>query len=338
MRIITLVWVVLIATVARADNDDASRLFNEGLALQKDGKYTEACAKFTQSYDLDRKASRPAPGTQLNLGDCAERQGQLRKAYLLFDDAAHEYDRRAKTAEALLAKDQNGAEAKRDLDRATAGSRLARERATGLAPKLAKVVVRVAESGVEGLAVRIGDRAVPPSVEIIEYVDAGNLTITATAPGREPFSTSAKAESGRQVVVEIPSLKQIGREALPKPPEVAAPHRQKSRVRLAEGLGAGGLVLIGVSVVVGLAANSQYDAAAKNCTTGTTGGLMCSTHDAAEIDNAGNKADLATYLGIGGGLLAVGAVVVFFTAPKEGIALAPMASTSAAGVTVSGHF
>lgn len=344
MRIITLICAASLGMLATAYADDAEeskKLFEAGQALQKEGKFAEACAKFAQSYELDRKASRPSAGTKLNLGDCAERDGQLRKAYLLFDDAAHEYERRAKAAEGVLAKDPNAAEAKRDLDRAVAGERVAREHAAALALKLAKVVIHLAEPGLDGLAVRIGDRTVPPAAEIVEYLDAGNVTITATAPGRKEFTTSARAESGKQVVVEVGSLVAIGggggggrgggRQV------DTGGHRQKSRVRLALGLGGGGVALLGVSGILGLTANSKYDSAAKNCTK-VGSELQCPPGPAADIDSAGKRADLATYIGIGGGLLVVGAAVVYFTAPRESVAITPTAGPSGAGVAVSGRF
>jgi len=327
--------VALFATVtARADTaDEASRLFTEGFALQKAGKYTEACAKFVQSYDLDRKASRPAPGTQLNLGDCAEREGQFHKAYLLFDDAFHEYDRRIKEAQAQLAKDPASADAKRELDRAVAGKRVAREHADALAPKLAKVVVRIAEPGLAGLAVRVGDRAVPAAAEIVDYRDAGPVTITATAPGRKTFTTSTEAVAGKQVVVEV-SLGTTG--GSDRPDDVPGSGKRKTRIRLAYGLGIGGVVLLGISGSFGLAANSQYDKAAKNCVN-IGGKLMCPQSAADDIDKAGTKADVATVLGIGGVLLVGGAAVLYFTAPRE-VAVVPMASASSAGVSVVGRF
>jgi hypothetical protein len=43
-------------------------------------------------------------------------------------------------------------------------------------------------------------------------------------------------------------------------------------------------------------------------------------------------------LGIAGGVLAAGAVVVYFTAPREGVVVTPMASPGGAGVSFSGRF
>ncbi len=350
-----LVWLVVVASldVANADSaSDATKSFAEAVALKEAGKYAEACSKFEQSFELDKKAGRAAPGTQLNLGECAEREGQLRKAYVLFDDAEKDYGRRAKAAEAAISKDPASAELKRDLERALAGQKLARQRADVLAPRLAKVVVRVTEPGVSGLSIKIGDRSVPPTSEVIEYLDGGNVTITATAPGRDPFTTSAKAEAGKSVVVEIPALRvggdnsgdvggvggRSGAGSGGSIPPGPVSRRQRKRVLIAGALGGGGVVVFGVSVVLGLGAKSDYNEAKKNCTS-ENGRLVCrSTADRDAIDKAFSKADTATVLGIAGlGLLAAGAVV-YFTAPKETITVMPMASSTTAGVSLSGHF
>lgn len=340
VRVITLViafWLVLGASIAHADNAaDATKLFEEAGALQKEGKYAEACVKFEKSYELDKAAGRPAPGTQLNLGECAERAGQLRKAYLLFDDAAMEYGRRAKAAEGAIAKDPNSAELKRDLERANAGVRVARERADALGPKLAKVVVRIAEPAVDGLSIRIGDRAVPPASEVIEYLDTGNVTVTATAPNRTAFSSSVRAESGKQVVVEVPALAIVGGDT--RDPGPVGPRRQRKRVLLAAGVGGTGVVLFGVSVVLGLGAKSDYNDAKANCDS-VSGKLVCPDEASkAAVTKAFDKADSATILGIAGLALAAGGAVLYFTAPKEGVVIAPVASSSSAGVSVSGRF
>ncbi len=342
LRTLALVVVVFVVTaISRAASADeageAKRLFEEARALLKDEKFPEACAKFAASFELDRK-----PGTQLNLGECAERDNKLRRAWLLFDDAAREYDKNRLAADARLAQDPTSADARRDSAIAAAGAKLARERADALVPRLATVIVRIAQPRVTGLAVRIGDHAAPPAGEIVEHLDAGALTITAHAPGREPFSTTAEAVAGGQIVVEIPTLRTIpdgtpGGGGSEQPVAVGSERRSRSRVRLAYGIGAGGLVVSAFSGIVALQARSQYnDAAAKCMHVGDE--LQCPTGPAADIDSAGTKADLATVLAIGGGVLVAGAIVVYLTAPREHLRFTPMASSSGAGVTLSGRF
>lgn len=339
MRGITLIWLVLVAAVssARADSAaDATKLFSDAVALKDAGKHAEACSKFEQSFELDKQAGRPAPGTQLNLGECAERDNQIRKAYLLFDDAEQEYGRRAKAAEGALAKDPSSADAKRDLERAQAGQKLARQRADVLAPRLAKIVVRIAEPAVAGLAIRIGDRTLAADAEVIDYVDTGSVTITATATDRQPFTTTANAEAGKSVVVDIPVLQRIGGAG----PEPGAPggRRQRKRLHIAAVVGGTGVALFGASVIVALGAKSDYNEATKTCTS-VDGKQVCPPDvDRNAIDRSFSKADTATIIGIGGLACIAAGAVIFFTAPRESLAVTPMASSSTAGLSVSGRF
>src|ERR1043165_6688710 len=67
---------------------DADRLFEEGRALAKDGRYAEACVRLGQSDAIEHTY-----GTAVNLGDCAEREGHPDRAWRLFDDAAHKAER-----------------------------------------------------------------------------------------------------------------------------------------------------------------------------------------------------------------------------------------------------
>src|SRR3954464_7500471 len=58
---------------------EGAKLFEEGRALAKDGKYAEACDKFAKSLTFD-----PAPGTKVNFADCHEHLGHNAQAYHLF--------------------------------------------------------------------------------------------------------------------------------------------------------------------------------------------------------------------------------------------------------------
>ena len=250
-----------------------AKLFEEGRALVKEGKYAEACEKFAQSYQLDR-----APGTQLNLGDCAEREGKLRKAWLLFDDAARAYTKGGREAAA----------------------KLARDRAVALEPKLATVIVKVAEPGLLGLVLRIGDHGAPPAPQIVEHLEPGAVTITASAPGRTAFSATLTGEAGKPITVEIPVLVAANGAVDPPPGGGIAPRaetpvqgpRDRSRVRLALGLGIGGGAAFVVSGILGLSARSTYQAAERDHCTRTGGQLACDDEGLSAIDSAGTRANI----------------------------------------------
>ena len=80
-------WVLLVCCAANvAHADTSAELFAQAQALKAQGKLDAACEKYEASYKLD-----PAPGTMLNLGDCAERRGDLARALKLYQDAEHAF-------------------------------------------------------------------------------------------------------------------------------------------------------------------------------------------------------------------------------------------------------
>jgi tetratricopeptide (TPR) repeat protein len=308
---LAIVMLLVTASVAVAQpKPEGTRLFEEGRDLAKAGKYDLACEKFQQSLAIDR-----APGTFLNYGDCLEHLGQLRRAFLTYDEAARAFER--------------------DKD---PRAKFARERADAVVPRLGTVIVKIAEPTAPGLIVEIGGQSVPPQAEITERFDPGDIAVTARIPGQTPFVSSARAVAGATVILEIPAFgAPLG--TSPSSAEPVTGGRNRGRVMLAIGLGAGGGVLLGISGLLGLNANQLYDdtAASASCSR-NSGKLVCTPEAAAEIDRAGKRADLATGAAIIGGLAVVGAVVVYLTAPRETLMVSPTASASAVGVTLSGRF
>lgn len=183
-HIAVVLGVVCSAAPASAD-PEGKRLFDEGRKLLDQGRTAEACRKFAQSLEHER-----AGGTMLNLADCAERAGQLTRAWALYDEAAREYERTNKAA----------------------SMKFARERATDLEPRLAVVVVRVTEPDIEGLVVRIGAEDVTPVAKISRFHDPGPLKVTAHAPGRTRFEATVEGTAGAKVVVEVPALAVLARD------------------------------------------------------------------------------------------------------------------------------
>ena len=179
-------WLALLVLVLGtgtviAEPDAAKRLFDEGRVLAAKGKHLEACVLFEKSYELE-----PAVGTQLNLADCAERDGKPRKAWLLWTAAAEEFERSSDTR-----------------------AKFARGRADALAGKLATIVVRLEKPRRKGLAVTIAGRTVTPAREIVERVEAGSIEVSAAAPCCKEFRSTVTAEVGRETVVEIGKLERL---------------------------------------------------------------------------------------------------------------------------------
>jgi tetratricopeptide (TPR) repeat protein len=310
---LAIVMLLLAAGIAVAQPvvPEGTRLFEEGRELAKQGRYAAACAKFQQSLELDR-----APGTSLNYGDCLEHLGQLRKAFLMYEEAA-----------LAFARDQDA--------RAT----FARDRANSVLPKLGTVVVKLADPAANGLIVELGKQSVPPQREITERFDPGEVAVTARVPGHEPFTASARVVAGATVIVEVPAF--VGAAAIGPPPPLGVVRggRSRGRVLLALGVGLGGGVLLGLGGIVGLTAKSSYDSAAESsgCMR-EAGKLVCTEQAAKRIEDAGSRADLATGFAVAGGVLVTAAVIVYVTAPREAFTVAPTASASTVGVTLSGRF
>lgn len=170
-----LAFVCLAVGSARAQTPESTKLFEEGRALAKDGKYAEACAKFETSLSLD-----PAVGTKLNFADCHEHLGHFALAYRLFTEAAD-------------------AEQTRNPDR----SKYARDRADALAPKVGTVIVKVATPA--GVTLTIAGRSVPAAAEVHATVDPGPIAV-ADSRG---FGQIVSVAAGTRVVVEIPGVVEV---------------------------------------------------------------------------------------------------------------------------------
>jgi tetratricopeptide (TPR) repeat protein len=296
---------VAIAGPPDPEATEAARAFEEGRELARQNRFTEACERFAKSYELD-----PGLGTAVNLADCLERQGHLRRAWELFDVVARNSPDRPSRA------------------------RLARGRADALVAKLARVVITLRDPGVAGLAVRIGDREVAPAAEIRELIEPRDVELVATAPGRPAFRLTLHAVAGGTVSADIPAFAALDDEP------GRSTRRRRSRVYLAGGLGAAALVGLGVSLERALAAKRTYDSAFDNGCMRMGGDVLCAPGGTgvAIIDRAGGQADLATGFAVAGAVLAGAAAAVFFTAPRETIQVAPIATRHELGVGIAGRF
>lgn len=308
MRGLAIALVVAVMGTAAAepvDTTEASTTFLKARDLARLGRFDEACELFTRSYSLD-----PALGTAVNLADCLERQGQLRRAWALFDVVAGNSQNNASRA------------------------RLARQRADALLARLATVIVRLHDPHTAGLEVRIGDREETPVAEIRDLIEPRDVEVVATAPGRPPFRTVLHAVAGQAVVAEVPAFAALHGEAV----AASTTRRRRSRVYLAGGFaGAGALGLAG-SLGFAIVAKRTYDGAFDGDCRHTPGGVVCGVNGVATIDRAGARADLATGFAIGGALLVGAAAAVFFTAPAETVEVTPIATGQALGLGVSGRF
>lgn len=309
-RALVALLVAGLAATAAADgpSNESTKLFEEGRALAKDGKYEEACAKFARSLELDR-----APGTLLNYGDCHEHLGHLAQAWRLFDEAA-------KASE----KENNAERAK-----------YARERQQALVPKTSTIVVRLATPDEPGLTVSIAGRAESPAAEIREIVDPGDVTVEVSAPNMDTFTKQERAEAGLKLVIDVPAL-------TPTKHDDASllVSRRRSRVVAAYTLGGVGAASLITGVVLGLVAKSRYDAEftgqPPNCVK-SADGPQCNPEGYRNQGDAITMANIGTVFGIGGLALIGAGAVVYLTAPRD-VVVIPTATAQAGGLAVVGRF
>ena len=282
------------AAAQPGDPGEAGALFERARQLKAAGHQAEACQLFDRSYQLD-----PAPGTALNVADCLEQQGQLRRAWGLFDQVAG------------------------DPHSGAARSQFAHRRAEALAAKLATVVVALPDPVPAGLVVRLGGDALPPGRELRALVEPGDVALVATVPGRPAFTATLHAAAGATVAVAVPAFDRAG---------------GRRALYLTGGLGAAGVAGLGVSLGFAIAARrSNQDALDHGCAHRPVG-LVCTSEDGRRLVHlAGARADLATGFAIGGAVL-VGAAATVFWLSRETVRVSPIASRDALGVTVAGRF
>jgi hypothetical protein len=316
----------------------AVELFDAADRLVADGKISEACPKYAESYRMD-----PQLGAILHLADCYEKDGKLASAYAAFREAGE------------LAQ-QKGDE------RQT----LAEERSAALEPRLSRISVDVPEANRlsnleisrDGLLLAGGSWNTPIPV------DAGEHKIVAKAPGYRPWEGVVSVVGEGTQHVEIPVLEALPTEPVAPipvaPPPVQEPPPKQSDAELESRdtgatartvgfvLGGAGIVGLGVGGVFLLQKGSKLDERDGICPTG-----ICPAGTGAEsqkrinalTDDARSAATLSTISFVGGGVLLATGIVLVITAPKTELApqesafqLAPVVDGEHFGVFAYGAF
>lgn len=170
------------AAPASANVVEAKTLFDDAMALMKDGKYVEACPKLKESQELD-----PGTGTKYRLAGCYESTGLIGGAWTLFVEVADE------------------AKAAGRADRET----VARSRAASLKPKVPMMTVTVPAEAVSlpGLSIELDGAIVVRSKWSVPLaVDPGAHTVRASAPGKKPWQQTLHPLGGATLIVNVPIL------------------------------------------------------------------------------------------------------------------------------------
>ena len=192
-----------------------------------EGKFAKACPKLEESQRLD-----PAPGTQFKLGECFEQVGRTADTWALFLNVA------------AAAKSAGMPDPRR----------IARDRATALEPKLAKLVI-VVTSPPPGIEVtRDGVAVGAAQWGSAVALDPGLHPITASAPGKEPWKGEVNVGEGGATVTVPMLLDAAAKPALettaPPPEPKKGLGTQRTLALVAAGVG---VVGVGIGSVFGLA-------------------------------------------------------------------------------------
>jgi len=286
----------------------AEALFSEGRSLAGKGRYAEACPKFEASQQLD-----PGLGTLLNLADCYEKLGKTASAWAEYRNAIP----LARTA---------GSKARLDL---------ATSHAAALESRLSKLTIRVssAASAVQGLEIRRDGVAVlQAELDSALPVDPGSHKLEASAPGKQPWSTTVQIDTdGANVIVDVPELAEatsakaaapVAPDSAPKPNEPPAERAGSTQRTVAIVVGAVGVAGLGLGTAFGVLAKNSWSDAKSQCSNYPT---ACSPQAIELNSTASSQATISTVAFIAGGAaLATGAVLWFTAGSKssnQGVAL-----------------
>jgi hypothetical protein len=300
---------------AAQDPGDARDLALRGRAAFDRGDLATGCPLLEKAYALDGALL----GTGFALAECREKEGKVATAHRLFVEIA---------AKAAARGEERAAEA--------------RARASALAPRLPRLRVDVAVEARElpGLVVTVDGAPWPPERwGAAAPIDGGAHQLTATADGRPPWSTRVEAVEGTTVEVRVPlerAAEPVVEPSGPAPAGAATHDEARGGVPwraaglVTAGVGAG---VLGVGVVLGLAAKSDYDAVA-----GCDADGACTPAAAAEREDARSLADVGTALFIAGGVLAAGGLTVFLVAPDDEAEATAALRVAPGGATLRGRF
>jgi hypothetical protein len=331
----TLVMLVAVGAPAwaQAPNPAADASLRKGRALMRAGRFHEACDAFEESQRLD-----PQLATLFNLAGCEEKVGKITSAWLAYREVA--------------SRDSN-------KDR----RRRANDLATRLSSRVPKLLVEI-DQNLPGLSVTLSGKDITDHANVDIPVDPGAYSVIATATGYSQVTRDGKiVADGKVLAVQMkmePTTDAAGTaepvHSDPVPPDPVPPVVDKpvvidkpiatvpppsgSHLRTyAAILVAAGGVGIAASVGVGISARNKWNKAKEQCGSSQT----CTSDEALAAANdlrnqATKRGDIATLVAIASGIAIGGGVTLWLLAPKDHVVLAPSATATSAGVTLSGVF
>jgi len=289
------------AAQAPSSNEAAAEaLFNEARTLIAAGQLAEGCKKLEASQTLD-----PGTGTLLHLADCYEKVGRTASAWARFREAASRAAR----------------------DGRADWESIAKTRSAELEPKLAKLRIE-APPGV--VVRRDGDEIPAAALGSTLPIDPGEHTLTASAPGKKPWSTRVSATASSVATVSVPAL-----ENDPAAPgtDVAPDGKPSDGTALRTvGYSMGGIGIIGLAggTVSGLSAISKNDRSKEVC---PSSGICADEGARSTNDDARSAATVSTIAFVAGGALLAGGIALVLLAPSS--SSSPSASRASAKLHAS---
>lgn len=261
----------------------AEVLFGDGKKLVAEGNYAAACPKFEESQKLD-----PGMGTLYRLADCYEHVGRTASAWAAFLEVASS----AKSA---------GQQARADD---------AKKRADDLQPQLSKLVVRVTEPAPADLEVKRGTVVVGKAQwNTAIPVDPGEVQVEASAPGRVTWKGTTHVPVRGEGNIVVPRLVEeaVRTKELPPPDGGSSLGTQRT---VALGLGAAGVIALGIGTVFGVKSMSKGSDADGHCNDSN----VCDRQGVNLRHQAITSGNVSTIGFVAGALLGAGAGVLWFTA------------------------
>ncbi|MGH7283833.1 MAG: hypothetical protein ACRELY_20090 [Polyangiaceae bacterium] len=288
---------LLVATPAFAgDTAAAQALYSDARSLMAAGNYTDACPKLDESEKLDQ-----AMGTLYNLGDCYEHVGKTASAWAAFDEVAREAHAAGQSARAEDA----------------------RERATALVYGLAHLTIDVAAiRNLSGLKITRDGKAIgPPEWGSAIPVDSGEHIVTAGADGKKDWTLKVNVVRHDAAVVKIPILADARVAPPPRPvyfgpaPDAETHSDGTAQRTVGVTLAGVGVLAAGSGLVLGLMSKSEEQSADKDgCLANSS--QCANQHAVDERSNAVVEGNVSSVLAIAGGVVAVGGIVLWATAPR----------------------
>lgn len=338
MRTRAVLLLALVHGVAYADvtvdKATAEALFMRAKQLDKAGDAAAACPLYEGSYRAD-----PQLGALLNLANCHEQIGKLATAWAEFREATEIARRRG--------------DARTDY---------ARRRADELAPRVSWLAIHAVTT--PGTTITRDALDVTQIVGQELPIDPGTYVISATAPQREPWSTTVTITTpGTHAVVDIPALVDVAPVTPLAPKESAAPGVPDSaaavtkiesapattsvaRTDVPRGssrwpfvVGGAGIVMVATGLGFGAHAYSQWNESRDVSLCDTRN--VCNADGERLIASARRSATLGTYFVVGGGVI-VATSVAWWALTRSRAAsrleVAPQVTSTVVGIVASGRF